>query len=217
VGSTESKPAGRRIRGLDAAERREQRRALLLDAALELFAANGYHNTSIEQICQTAYVGTKSFYEVFDSREACYIELLHRVSDRIAATMTAALEDAPADESEAGRVLVTAFAHALVDDPRLARATFGEAPGISRAVERQRRTNRRWAARFLESVWERYGALPKRAGVDYHRVAVGAIGGMFDLVSDWLLDADPGKPRDAEELIADLTAFYEVVRAGVRQ
>ena len=58
----------RTIRGLDAEERRAQRRAQLLDAALELFAANGYLNTSIEQLCQAAYVGTKAFYEVFDSR-----------------------------------------------------------------------------------------------------------------------------------------------------
>jgi len=99
-------------------------------------------------------VGTKSFYEVFESREACYVALLDRVTDRIGATMVAALRDALADETEAGRVLLSAFAHALVDDPRLARATFGEAPGISRAVE---------------------------------------------------------------ELIADLTAYYDVVRAGVRR
>jgi len=85
--------------------------------------------------------------------------------------------DAPDDEAEATRRLVAAFAHALVDDPRRARVTFGEAAGISPAVERQRRKNRRWAAQFVESLWSRYGAAPGRAGVDPHRIAIGMIGG----------------------------------------
>lgn len=39
---------GRRIRGLDAEQRRAQRRAQLLTAAFDLFARDGYVNTSIE-------------------------------------------------------------------------------------------------------------------------------------------------------------------------
>jgi AcrR family transcriptional regulator len=209
-------PTGRRIRGLDAAERRDERRRLLLDAALELFAAHSYQGTSIEQICQAAYVGTKSFYELFESREACYLALLQRITDGISARVSEVLADAPDDEAEATRLLVSAFAHALVDDPRRAKVTFGEAAGISPAVERQRRTNRRWAAGFVESVWDRYGATPRGGRVDSHRVAIGVVGGMFDLVADWLLDADPGDTGDVEQLVADLEAFYGVVRDGLR-
>lgn len=208
---------GRRIRGLDADQRREQRRNQLLDAALELFAANGYLNTSIEQICQAAYVGTKAFYEVFDGREACYIALLQRITDRIATHMTETLRDAPADEPAATRVLINTLAHALVDDPRIAKVTFGQSAAISPAVERQRRTNRRWAATFIESIWRRYGVTAGRGRrrVDLHRVAIGVIGGMFDLIADWLLDADPDRAGDVDSLIAGLSDFYQTVRGGL--
>lgn len=199
----------------------------MLDAALELFAADGYLNTSIEQICQTAYVGTKSFYELFDGREACYVALLRRITERIMATMVDALgelaedERAVADEDgaeEAGmRSLIGAFAHALIDDPRIAKVTFGGASAISAAVERQRRVNRRQAASFLESVWRHYGdpTGQRRGAVDPHRMAIGAIGGLFDLVADWLLDADPANTADVEALITDLTDFHRVIRAGI--
>jgi AcrR family transcriptional regulator len=206
----------RRIKGLDADERRAQRRDQLLDAALDLFAANGYLNTSIEQLCQSAYVGTKAFYEVFASREDCYIALLQNITERLTATMVEVLRTAPDDERRATPILVSAFAHSLVDDPRLARVTFGRGSAISPAVERQRRLNRRWAASFIESIWRRYGILNGHAlRVDAHRMAVGCIGGMFDLIADWLLDADPGDPAAVEALITDLTDFYQVIQAGL--
>lgn len=202
---------GRRIRGLDAEQRKERRRAQLLEATLELVAANGYPGTSIEQICQVAYVGTKGFYEIFENKEACYIALLKEVSERIEASVAAVLADAPDDEEGVTRALLSAFAHALADDPRLAKVTFGEASGISPAVERQRRINRRWSADFLLAVWARFGVVPE---ADARPVAIGAIGGLFDVVADWMV-GDDDSPRDIEVLIADLGAFYSVVRAGL--
>ncbi|WP_433329473.1 TetR/AcrR family transcriptional regulator [Spirillospora sp. CA-294931] len=195
---------GRRIRGLDAEQRREQRRQQLLDSALALFAEHGYHNTSIEQICQHAYVGTKGFYEIFKGREDCYLALVQQVSEQIKAEVT---ERLAADPDE--RALISAFAHALIDDPRRALVTFGQASGVSPAVERLRRANRRWAARFVESVWSRHGVPPRD---DLHPIAIGLVGGLFDLVADWLVDGDPA---DVEGLIHSLDRFYGVVRAGV--
>src|SRR2546421_699367 len=179
----------RRIKGLDADERRAQRRGQLLDAALHLFAANGYQNTSIEQLCQSAYVGTKAFYEVFESREDCYIALLRQITERLSDRMVGVLAAAPEDEREASRLLVSAFAHGLVDDPRVARVTFGRGSAVSPDVERQRRLNRRWAANFIESIWRRYGIIGDTLDVDPHRMAIGVIGGMFDLIAAWLLDS----------------------------
>jgi AcrR family transcriptional regulator len=209
----------RRIKGLDAEERRAQRRAQLLDAALELFAAGGYQNTSIEQLCQAAYVGTKAFYEVFNSREDCYIALLRQITERLSERMVEVLDRAPDDEREASPMLVAAFAHGLVDDPRIARVTFGRGSAVSPDVERQRRLNRRWAASFIESIWRRYGIVEDVAAgmaVDPHRMAIGVIGGMFDLIADWLLDSDPANPEHLNALITDLTDFYDTVQTGLR-
>lgn len=207
---------GRRIRGLDARERQAQRRQQLLDAALELFATKGYFGTSIEQICQTAYVGTKAFYELFDSKEACYLALLEEAAAQMSQAMLSALDEAPDDPREGARALLAAFAHAVVDDPRVARATFGQAGGISPTVEQRRRENRRWAASFLEAVWTRYG-ITAPAGRNLHHIAVGAIGGLFDLVVDWLHDVDKpdGATNDIEALIDGLTEFYETISAGL--
>ncbi len=196
-----------------------QRRGQLLDAALDEFAAHGYHRTSIEQICRVAFVSTKSFYESFESREACYIALLQRSTEQISGAVAAQFQNAPESEAEASRRIIAAFAHALVDDPRLARVTFGGAGGISPAVEAQRRTNRRWAAGFLQEIWKYYGATvpaaDESASADVQSVAIGTIGGLFDIVADWLQDADPTDSGAVDDLIERLTAFYRVLRAGL--
>jgi AcrR family transcriptional regulator len=102
---------------------------------VELSARDGYANASIEEICQTAYVGNKAFYDLFDSKEDCYVALLRQVSERIENQVAQAMqESADADEDELVRRLLSAFAHTLVDDPRVAMVTFGAAAGISPRV-----------------------------------------------------------------------------------
>lgn len=106
--------------------------------------------------------------------------------------------------------------HALVDDPRITKVTFGMASGISAAVERQRRTNRRWAAGFLVQLWDRYdGPQPEDQRTVRHSVAIGLVGGMFDLISDWLLEANLSDQGQVEALVDDLTTFYITVRRGL--
>ena len=175
-------------------------------------AANGYFTASIEQICQVAYVGTKGFYEIFESKEACYIALLDRIAADTGAVMAEAMEQAPAHEEAAIPRLVAVFAHALVDDPRVARVTFGASSGTSPAIEHQKRANRRWAAEFVESIWRQYD----RAVTPAPRLAIGVIGGLFDLIADWLLTADPSEPSDRQQLVGDLTAFFGAVQRGSR-
>ena len=206
----------RTIRGLDAEQRRAERREQLLDAALKLFAAEGYLGTSIEQICSTAFIGTKSFYELFASREECYLALLQRTSERLEERMAGAAAQATGNERQEAPRLLATFVHALVDDPRITKVTFGMASGISAAVERQRRTNRRWAAGFLVQLWDRYdGPQPEEQRAVRHSVAIGLVGGMFDLISDWLLEANLSDQSQIEALVDDLTTFYITVRRGL--
>ncbi|GAB08541.1 putative TetR family transcriptional regulator [Gordonia araii NBRC 100433] len=207
---------GRRIRGLDAAERADQRRDLLLDAALELFARDEYANTAIEALCQHAYVGNKAFYEHFSTKEACYLELLQRNTGTIMATVTAAFGEASDDEAEGTAAILSAFAHALVDDPRVAAVTFGQASGISPTIERQRRANRRQAAALVLEIWRKYGGTPPGDGAE--SLAVAVVGGLFDQISDTLDRTDCAPSADdVAELITAMTEFALTVRAGMRE
>lgn len=209
-------PTPRVIRGLDAEQRKQQRRDALLDAALDLFAAQGFVGTSIEQICNHAYVGTKGFYETFTSRDDLYSALLQRVTDTALGRMAELFESIGPDveEEAATSRLIEEFAHEFVDDVRLAKVTFGEGSAITPAAERQRRGNRRLAAAFLESIWARYG---HEISEGHHGVAIGVIGGLFDIVADWVLDLEAETASEAEKAvaIARLQNFYAAIRRGL--
>ena len=196
----------------------------MLDAALDLFAEQGYANTSIEQICQTAYVGTKSFYELFDSKEACYLALLERTSQAISERVVTALDEAPDDERTATHLLLSRVR------PRPGRRS-PHRPHDVRGRGRHLAGDRAPATGqpAVERGLPRGGVGPLRRGHpetaaarrSLHRLAVGTIGGLFDLVVDWLHDTDgddtggTAAEPDVDALIDDLTAFYGVVRAGL--
>jgi len=209
----------RTIRGLDAQQRRAQRREQLLAATLDLVARHGYLNTSIEQICQTAYVGNKAFYELFDSKEDCFLALLRDINDQIQDEVADVLRQTADDAQQLERRALGVFAHALVDDPRIAMVTFGRAAGISPTVERQRRINRRQAAALIESFWRRYDLIDADAdadaGADVGALAIATVGGLFEIVADWLHDHYPPRPGTTEALITELVEFTAVVRAGM--
>lgn len=234
--ATDAARPSRRIRGLSADERRQRRCQQLLDAALDRFAADGYAGTSIEQICQAAYVGTKGFYECFDGKEACYLALLRRVSAAVERAVADAAADAPADEHAATALVVDAFARALVDDPRVAMVTFGHASGISPVIEEERRRNRRRAATFVVAFWQRFdfrpaaaatgpagtpsadagAGRPPAAGPDRQTTALGLVGGLFEMVADWLHDVDPSDDAARAQLVDRLTEFALLVGTAAR-
>jgi len=55
------------------------RRAVIVDASAVLFAKEGYHATSLTQICEATKVGRGAFYYYIDSKE----ELLSLIHDRV--------------------------------------------------------------------------------------------------------------------------------------
>lgn len=186
-----------------------------MTAAFELFARDGYVNTSIEQICQTAYVGNKAFYELFDSKEDCYLALMNEIGVRIEARVEEELLHGAPDEAEEATVrrVLEVFAHELVVDPRVAIVAFRESTGISPRVEAQRRANRRWTANFIESFWRSKAHAGE--SFDYRSMAVATVGGLFEIIAEFLHQTDP--QRSVDDLTHDLTSFVITVTNGIHR
>jgi AcrR family transcriptional regulator len=189
----------RRILGLDETQRQTERRRLLLDAALELFGTRGYANTSIELLCQTAAIGTNSFYELYPSKEAVMVALYDRIGERLSQSLADEYV-AHRDDPDPIRPLVSAVVHAAADDPRVARVAFIEAAGISATVEDHRRRTRNTFIEGLQAIGTdiRQARLQAsddqvrdRAGPSPRRNAVAVMGAIIEMTLDWLLNDDP--------------------------
>lgn len=196
------------VLGLDAEQRKEQRKTALLDAALELFSSLGYSSTSIEQLCHGAGISTKSFYGIFADREQCYLALMHRSAAALLERMNRALKEAPDDEDSGSEKLISALAHAFGDDRRRAIVLFGYGSAFTPIIEVERRRNRQIAEAFLLQVWQRYrpGYLPA-AGMP-----TGVIGGLFAIISGWASSEMQPSAPDVQHLHLALHNFYRSVR-----
>ncbi|MGI5912540.1 MAG: TetR/AcrR family transcriptional regulator [Syntrophomonadaceae bacterium] len=57
---------------------KRSKRDIILDAAVTVFSAKGYHNTRMEEIAVNAGIGKGTIYEYFDSKLQLFQEILER-------------------------------------------------------------------------------------------------------------------------------------------
>jgi AcrR family transcriptional regulator len=84
VGSTDQKPRGGRLP-------RRERRAQLLDSALEVFVAQGYHAAAMDDIAERAGVSKPVLYQHFPGKLDLYLALLDVACDQVIDNCRAAL------------------------------------------------------------------------------------------------------------------------------
>lgn len=98
----------------------------VLDAVIGVFAKRGYQSTTVDHIVAAAKIGFGSFYELFEGKEDCFLQLYDRIladaRERIAAEIS---PEAPWPE------LVCAALRALLEliaaEPLRARVVLAEA------------------------------------------------------------------------------------------
>jgi AcrR family transcriptional regulator len=71
---------------LSAPARREQ----ILDVAVQVFARNGFHGTSMNDVAEAAGVTKPVLYQHFESKQALYLALLAEVGNRLLTAITKA-------------------------------------------------------------------------------------------------------------------------------
>jgi AcrR family transcriptional regulator len=79
-------------------EQRERTREDLLDAARVLFARQGFHGASVDQVAEAAGFTKGAVYSNFSSKEELFLALLERQLDRSVAQLESLLERHAPDE-----------------------------------------------------------------------------------------------------------------------
>jgi AcrR family transcriptional regulator len=182
----------------------ERRRLRLGEAALALFAAQGYSVTSVDDIVARAKVSKSAFYEFFETKEDCFREvlaleggsLIHDVLDRAAQGR---------NHRERLRLGITAFVLACFERSAVARLLIVESVGLSRGVEAVRRDLQ---ARFADAVAEEVSHARAHdsfyADKDPQVFGRAVVGAVSDSVGHFLIH--PG--ADAASLASSLCAIF---------
>jgi AcrR family transcriptional regulator len=199
-------------KGLTLAERRQERRAAILAAALELFGTKGYASTTVEELCRTAYVSTRNFYEEFDNRSALLAALGEAMIGPLLESLTQLDGGVAGPDLNASllRDRVASLVHVVVDDPRIARVAFIETQGVSPIDYSVRHELLRvfpaWLQSYLQDHLTALDISPRRQAA----LAVGVFGAAAELMSDWVL-APESERSTVDELVDDIVEVATLV------
>ena len=103
---------------------RSARRAQLLDAARDVFAAQGYHAAAMDDIAERAGVSKPVLYQHFPGKLELYQALLTTYADELVAQVEAALA-ATAENEERVQAAVAAYFDFVAGDGKAYRLIFG--------------------------------------------------------------------------------------------
>lgn len=119
-----------------ASRLREQRRRLILDAAVEVFGRRGYHQTRIQDILEAAGIARGTFYLYFESKSAIFLELLDRLLAHVEANVVGV--DTSASAPPVGAQLhrtVIRILDTVADNRALTAIMLREAVGLDAEVD----------------------------------------------------------------------------------
>ncbi|WP_243794508.1 TetR/AcrR family transcriptional regulator [Saccharopolyspora gloriosae] len=188
--------------GKPPADRVAERRALLLDAALDLLGTEGWSGTSVRAVCQHARLNPRYFYESFPDLNALVVALYDRLIDDLHTEVRTAAEAAGNDSHARVHAVVDTTTRFVAEDRRRARVLYVEALG-NEALNRRRIETGHLIARYVEADATR-GDPPPGDPITGITAAV-LVGGFSELLMSWL---NGHTPVDRDQLVNDATALF---------
>lgn len=165
------------------------RRAQLLEAAADLFAARGYHGVGIDDIGAAAGISGPGVYRHFAGKQALLASLCDGAMDRMLSGAQRVVDRSP-DPHDALRALVDLHVRFAVGE----RALLGVWTREQRALDGDVRRSLRVRERAYEQVWRAVLAR-LRDDLDDAEVAVAVSAGIAQVNSSALVDADVAPDR----------------------
>ncbi len=204
-GTSDRQPT--RWAGVAPADRRAERRTLLLDAAFDLLGTEGYAGTTVRAVCHAARLNPRYFYESFDDLDALVVAVYDRLVDDLAAEFSDAISTAGGDPAAQTRAALDRIVSFVDDDRRRARLLYVEALGNEALNRRRIEAGHALVAALEQHAIDSHGRLA--AGEQIGRVAAAVlVGGTSELVLAWL---DGRIDVDRDQLVDDATALFLAV------
>lgn len=183
-------PTPRTYGGATAQQRRDRRRAALLDATLDVVAAEGVAGLGVKAICTTAGLNNRYFYEQFRDCDEALMALNDLIVMRATAAFVETIATTEADAHTRLRACVATALDFVTVDPRVGRFVIE-----SQATAQLRAKRQQLVAALAEMMLTARELLGPDAPSeeDSRLIALSVLSGGLELVAMWLrgdLDVD---------------------------
>src|SRR5690606_814006 len=111
-----------------------QRKARLIDAALAVFGEQGYHPSTVRDVCKQAQLTSRYFYESFDGMEALFKAVYGSISRELMQATIMALAQCPPYPEKLTQAALRTFLDFVQEDPRRARVALIDALNVGEGM-----------------------------------------------------------------------------------
>jgi AcrR family transcriptional regulator len=188
---------------------RTAREQQLLDLAEELFLANGYDRTTIEDIARAAGVTRPVVYEHYGSKEGIYLACVRRARDQFNTDVMRAVAgtDDPLEQLRRG---ADAYYRVLERDPRRWQLLFGPGGLVSGTLGEELTRERFRTVNLLADLFEPH--LPQHDQRQVDAFAHATSGSAEQLGHWWLAHPDISREQVARYFVDNVWASFEALR-----
>ena len=184
---------------------RDERRALLLTAALEVFTVAGYHSASMDEIADRAGVSKPVLYQHFPSKLELYLAVLDTHIDSLVFEIQRAIQSTP-DNAQRTRATIEAYFTFIESEGEAFRLLFESDMSVEPQV-RQRLDRMTYdCAAAVSAVISMDTGLPKEAAM---MLAVGMIGTAQVTARHWIERDSKLSQKQAVDLV------YSIMWRGI--
>lgn len=178
------------------------RRGQLIETAIEVFAADGYHDTTMDRLATAAGVTKPVLYQHFSSKRDLFLELLHEVGRRLAEAVTQATAAASSPQDQVRQGFRAYFEFVAGEGPSF-RLLFGEGVRVDADFARAVHGVELEMARIIAAMIDIEGL-----DDDDRLVLAHGILGMAEATGrHWYVNGQPGDVAHLAERVSDLAWF----------
>lgn len=200
---------------------RRRRESDFLNSAERLFAQQGYHTTSMEDIARDAEYATGTIYRYFPSKEELYHEIILRKGSGFFQHMFDAIE-AVEQPLERLRMLIRGKLEFFSEHREFLKIFVNEISGcrLSSAEETLPEEMRKLKSRYLEQLRGAFRDGMERG--DFRRLNIdmvmAAVTGLTnELLADWVQNEQAGEPGELEDFVIGFIADGICMKEGMER
>ncbi len=170
----------------DVQKRKDAKRRHILDTGAKIFAARGYHGTTVKDVVDEAEISVGTFYFYFSNKEELFETLYDEMNEMYLNVLTEAIETISKSTVETICRAITLALLSFQKNSRLARIMLIESVGLNQRFEAKRLANNTRFSKILEDVLK---SLAKKGLInvpDAHVAAVSFVGSVYTMITEWL-------------------------------
>jgi len=179
-------------------------RERILDSALNIFSRKGYHDSKLDEIVQDSGTSKGSIYFHFPNKERLFLALVDQFADLLEKRVTEAIAPMPPG-MERVRVALETTLETFGKYRRPAKVLLVQAVGLGTAFEEKRNEiNGRFAQliqTYLQEAIDNGDIGNDGIAVDAEMVSIVWMGGIYNIVIQWVYTGEPEPQRILNTLV----------------